>query len=233
MDYDTAMAQKQDIFTLLGGKVRLYRGSYNPTSDAVWLGAFADRAGTVLDVGTGTGGAALCYMHHNPNALVTGLDISGERLSECAKNAELNGRDIQLLNQDIMTWKTDRCFDLVMTNPPYFKGTPAKHGAHHNADLGAWVKKCLARVRPRGYFCAIVDGAAMADVISAAAATCGELKIFPLFGAKNTAERVLIRARLGVRGGTSLYAGLSMNNEIVLRKGLTIESALATLQQIW
>lgn len=231
MDYYTAMPQRQDIFTLMGGKVRIRRGSYNPTSDAVWLAAFAGGAKTVLDVGIGTGGAALCYLHHHPAAAVTGLDISDDRLSECAGNAELNVRDIELLNTDIMTWKTGRTFDLVMTNPPYFKGTPAGHGAHHNADIAAWTRKCLARVRPRGHFCAIVDCAVMADVFSAMAPTCGELRIFPLFGAKNTAERVLIGGRLGVRGGARLFSGLSMNCDSVLRDGLTILSVSAMLSE--
>lgn len=229
MNYDIAMLQKQDIFTLLGGKVRLYRGSYNPTSDAVWLAAFAKSAKTVLDVGIGTGGVALSYMYHNPDSVVTGIDVSEERLAECARNAELNERDIELLNQDIMTWKTTRTFDLVISNPPYFKGTPAKHGAHHNTDIQLWTKKCLARVRPRGYFCTIVDAAVIDIVISAMSETCGELRIFPLFGAKNTAERVLIGGRLGVKSGTTLFSGLSMNQELVLREGLTIETTLATL----
>jgi tRNA1(Val) A37 N6-methylase TrmN6 len=232
MDYDTAMSQKQDIFTLLSGKVLCLRGSYNPTSDAVWLAAFATSAKTVLDVGCGTGGVALSYMHHHPDSFVTGIDISDERLAECADNAKLNNRDLELLNQDIMTWKTDRVFDLVVTNPPYFKGTPAKHDAHHNVDLSEWVKRCLARVRPRGHFCTIVDSAVIADVISVLSKTCGDVCLFPLFGAKNTAERVLIRARLGVKGGTTLYSGLSMNSELILRQGLTIKAALATLRPV-
>jgi tRNA1(Val) A37 N6-methylase TrmN6 len=229
MDYYIAMPQKQDIFTALGGKVRFFRGSYNPASDAVWLAAFAGPAENVLDVGVGTGGAALCYAYHNPDAKMTGLDVSDQRLGECARNAELNGRRIELLNQDILTWKTGRSFDLVITNPPFFKGTPAGHGAHHNANLGEWTRGCLKRVRAGGRFCAIVDGAAMSDIVAALGGACGDIIIFPLFGAAIAAERVLIGARLGGRGGTRLFSGLSMNHEPVLRDGLTIWSALATI----
>lgn len=225
------MAQKQDIFTLMGGRVRLWRGRYNPTSDAVWLAAMAadTRAQTVLDAGVGTGGAALCLMANNPDAAVTGVDVSPEMLAECGANAELNGRAVELIKADITTWRTNRTFDLVITNPPYFKGTPAKHNAHHNADLGLWTRKCLARVKPRGTFVIVVDAAAAATIIAQMAEKCGDIEIMPLFGARKTAERVLLRGRLGTRGPTLIHAGLPMNTDAVLRDGLTIAAALSTL----
>lgn len=225
------MAQKQDIFTLMGGRVRLWRGRYNPTSDAVWLAAMAadTRAQTVLDAGVGTGGAALCLMANNQDAVVTGLDVSPEMLVECGANAELNGRAVELIKADITTWRTNRTFDLVITNPPYFKGTPAKHNAHHNADLALWTRKCLARVKPRGTFVIVVDAAAAATIVAQMAEKCGDIEIMPLFGARKTAERVLLRGRLGTRGPTLIHASLSMNTDAVLRDGLTIAAALSTL----
>lgn len=230
MNYYIRMTQKQAIFSLLGGRVQINRGIYNPTSDAVWLAAFAPtNARTVLDVGIGTGGAALCLMAHNPNASVSGVDTSQQMLAECAANAELNNRAIELINTDITTWRTDRTFDLVITNPPYFQGTPAKHNAHHNADITQWTRAALRRVKPRGRFCTIVDAACVGDVIAALNGVCGDITVFPLFGAKKTAERVLVGARKGVKGGTTLHAGLPMNYEPVLRDGLTIADALARL----
>ena len=233
LNYYIAMVEKQDIFTLLGGKVHIFRGRYNPTSDAVWLAAYAPKnIKTALDVGIGTGGVSLCLLYHNPAVSLTGIDKSSNMLKEAGLNAELNGKQIDLINADITTWKTDKTFDLVITNPPYFKGTPAKHDAHHNADLRLWVKKCIARVKPRGYFCIIVDAGALGEVISEVSTHCGDINIFPLFGAKNTAERVLIKARLASHGGSVLYSGLPMNYEPVLRNGLTIEDALSRLSKI-
>mgnify|MGYP003304723280 CR=1 FL=1 len=140
------MNTKQEIFTLLGGLVKIHRGIYNPTSDAVWLAAFAPSGiKTALDVGIGTGGVSLCLHAHAPNIKITGLDTSNEMLTECKRNAELNNTDIELINADINAWRTTRTFDLVITTPPYFYGTPAKHNAHHNADLNTWIKKCVAR----------------------------------------------------------------------------------------
>jgi tRNA1(Val) A37 N6-methylase TrmN6 len=225
------MPEKQDIFTMLGGRVRFYRGTYNPTSDAAWLAAFVahGKYKTVLDVGVGTGGAVLCLLANTNIASVTGIDTSDIMLNTCARNAELNNCAMELINADIMNWRTSRTFDLVITNPPYFRGTPAAHNAHHNADIMKWTQKSVARVKPRGTFCTIVDAKMASDVISVLNNVCGDITIFPLFSKKHTAERVIIRARVGTHGPTTIYDGLPMNCDVVLRDGLTIYDTLAKL----
>ena len=208
------------------------RGHYNPTSDAVWLAAFAPRgAKTVLDVGVGTGGVSLCLWANNKNAQITGIDVSEEMLNACRDNAELNGVNINLLNADINTWRTNQTFDLVISNPPYFNGTHAKHKAHHNVNLGEWVARCIARVRPMGTFCIITDAATFGAVIAEMAKKLGDITILPLFGSRNVAERVLISGRLGSRGVSVLRRALPMNYEPVLRDGLTIADILSRLSQ--
>ena len=229
------MSKKQAIFTLVGGRVKIMRGLYNPTCDAVWLSAFAadiKKVKSVLDVGVGTGGAILCLMANQPDIKTAiGIDISQQMLDECGKNAELNGKDIELINADITTWRTNRTFDLVITNPPYFKGTPAHHNAHHNADIKMWIRRATARVRPHGTICAIVDSAVLGDVIGELATRCGDINILPLFSKNDTAERVLVSGRVGTNGVTVLHRGMDMNCELVLRDGLTIDNALAKLRQ--
>lgn len=225
------MSEKQENFTLLNGRVVMKRGIYNPTSDAVWLAAYAPvNAKTVLDVGIGTGGASLCLMTHNPTANYTGIDISQEMLDACAENATLNNKAITLINADIMTWSTSETFDLVITNPPYFNGTPANHNAHHNVDIAKWVKHSAARVRPSGHYCIISDAKTIDTIISVLKSKhFGDIQIFPLFSNKNSAERVLIRAKQGVRTGATIYNGTNMNNESILRSGLTIDMLLAKI----
>lgn len=230
MNYYIAMSQKQDFFTLMGGRVYIKRGKYNPTSDAVWLAAFVPQnKKNILDVGIGTGGVGLCINANNKDIIITGIDTSPEMLNECEENAKLNHCEIELINNNILTWRTNRTFDIVVTNPPYFRGTPAKHNAHHNADLTNWTRRCIARVRPRGYFCTIVAADRMTEVLTEINNHCGDVTILPLFGGKPTAERVLLRGRVGTKGGTILYKGLPMNYDPILRDGLTIDEALATL----
>ena len=228
------MSEKQENFTLLNGLVTMKRGIYNPTSDAVWLAAYAPiNVKTALDVGIGTGGISLCLMARMPEISITGIDTSEEMLETCRANMELNKKDIVLYNQDIFTWSTTERFDLVVTNPPYFNGTPAKHNAHHNTDIEKWIKKSCARVNPNGYICTIVDSLCAAKVISALDNKhFGDIQIFPLFSAKNKAERVLIRAKQGAKTGSTVYCGTFMNNESVLRDGLTIDALLSKLDTL-
>lgn len=226
------MSTKQEFFTLMGGRVTMHRSFYNPTSDAVWLAAFAPKnVKTVLDVGIGTGGVSLCLLANNPSAQIVGIDNSPEMLAECRKNIVLNDKTIELIEDDIFKWRTERTFDLVITNPPYFTGTPARHHAHHNVDLTRWVARCMCRLRPMGTFCIITDATTIAIVLPEMTKKLADINIFPLFGAKDTAERVLISGRLGTRGISVVHRGLPMNYEPVLRDGLTIADALSKISQ--
>lgn len=228
------MSEKQGKFTLLNGQVQMLHGVYNPTSDAVWLAAFTPQTPKrVLDVGIGTGGASLCLLAHFPTANITGIDISDEMLDDCKKNAELNNANITLEKQDIYKWSTPCRYDLVITNPPYFNGTPAQHNAqaHHNIDFSRWIKRCCARVDCKGYICIVSDALCTDKIVTILNDKhFGDIQILPLFGAKNTAERVLIRAKQSSKTGTTIYSGLSMNNDFILRDGLTVDKLLSKLK---
>ena len=213
------MTEKQEVFTLLNGHVKMARSFYNPTSDAVWLAASAPIAAkTVLDVGIGTGGASLCLLAHFPDLhFIKKWQNTAEKLKQVIAQGKI------LVQR----------YHVTITNPPYFNGTPAKHNAHHNIDITRWITKCGARVKPNGHICIIVDALCAAKIISALDKKhFGNIEIFPLFGTKNTAERAIIRAKAGVKTGSSIYSELYMNNDTILRDGLTIDSLLSTLKAL-
>ena len=100
----------------------------------------------------------------------------------------------------------------------------------NNLDIIQWTKRCCARVKPKGYICMISDTLCIDKIISVLSDKhFGDIQIFPLFGAKNSAERVIIRAKQGSKTGTTIFAGTSMNNDLILRDGLTIDTLLSTL----
>ncbi|MDR1697077.1 MAG: methyltransferase [Rickettsiales bacterium] len=221
------MKQKQDIFTALSGRVKFRRGAYNVTSDAVFLAAFAASGarGNILDVGVGTGGVALCMLEHNPDLQITGLDVSPEMLAAARENSALNGREIELISGDILTWKTARTFDVVVTNPPYFRGSARAGGAHHNADIYAWTRACLRRVRPHGKFYCIIDIGQTDTVIAALhESKCGGITMCPLVSS-NGPERVLLSAKQGAKSPFRLLPPVDMNDDGVLRDKFIIHNS--------
>lgn len=212
--------------------MKMRRGIYNPTSDAVWLAAFVDDTPkTVLDVGTGTGGVALCLMARIPNIKMTAIDISPDMLDAARENFALNNQTAEFVNTDIITWRTGQTFDLVITNPPYFNGTPAAHNAHHNADLVQWTRKCIARVKPGGMFAIIVDTPKTAVILAEMTRHCGDFRVLPLFSNKNVAERVLLSGRVGRAPHTQFFQGINMNNAQILRHGKSIADLFKARQK--
>jgi len=189
------MKDKQGFFFLKNQRVKMNAAGYRTTGDAVALAAAAKPAGgSILDVGIGAGGVALCLLDDNPNLQITGIDVSAEMLANAAINAKLNGRDLELLQADIMNWKTNRLFDFVITNPPYFAGSARADGAHHNTDIEKWTAACVKRLRARGQFWAITDAGVFDKIVAAlVAAKCGGITI------RRADARIIISARLGVK----------------------------------
>jgi release factor glutamine methyltransferase len=90
-------------------------------------GPFADRACSILDLGTGSGAIALAIASERPRARITGVDISPSALEVAIQNS----RDLGLAHID---WRSGcwfapvpgERFDLIVANPPYVAaGDPA------------------------------------------------------------------------------------------------------------
>ena len=73
----------------------------------------------ILDIGTGSGCNAISLAKCLPNAKVTALDISKDALKVAKENAKLNNVDIHFINADIFKYKSDKKYDIIVSNPPY------------------------------------------------------------------------------------------------------------------
>ena len=114
---------------------------FNPAlmrSGAFLARAIADRSPaswqglSVLDLGTGSGVGAVFAAKRG--AQVTALDINPEAVRCAQINARLNYQEdrIQVLQGDLFDPLGGRRFDLILFNPPFYRGRPI-----HNLDY-AW-----------------------------------------------------------------------------------------------
>ncbi|MBX3725857.1 MAG: peptide chain release factor N(5)-glutamine methyltransferase [Xanthomonadales bacterium] len=81
-----------------------------------------DRAGRVLDLGTGSGAIALALARERPRCAVLATDYSPEALTVAEDNARRLGMEdrIRFLRSDwFAALRHERPFDLVVSNPPY------------------------------------------------------------------------------------------------------------------
>lgn len=77
------------------------------------------QAGSVLDVGTGSGCIAVALARLLPAAAVTATDISGAALAVARRNAEKHRVTIELIQGSLLDPVAGRCFELIVSNPPY------------------------------------------------------------------------------------------------------------------
>ncbi len=94
-------------------------------TDGVLLGALAniENAFNILEVGTGTGLISLMLAQRNPEAQFLGIDINKDAAELTKFNFEKSPFFSRLKNnhQDFKNFETDKKFDLVVSNPPYFE----------------------------------------------------------------------------------------------------------------
>jgi tRNA1(Val) A37 N6-methylase TrmN6 len=250
-DEDTPPETTEDA--LLGGRVRLRQPlkGYRAAIDPVLLAA-AVPAGPqdhILDVGSGTGAAALCLAARVPFCRITGLEAERDSVRLGAENAQLNGaaNRVVFIRGDLLNPPprlAPGAFDHVMANPPYLtepsatrppdRGKAAAH-VEGEADLGAWVRFALAMVRPKGSVTFIHRADRLDALLAALAGKSGEIVVFPLWpGVGRPAKRVLVRARKAIATPTRLSPGLVLHDadgrytaaaEIILRGGAALDLA--------
>jgi tRNA1Val (adenine37-N6)-methyltransferase len=94
-------------------------------TDGVLLGALAniENAFNILEVGTGTGLISLMLAQRNPEAQFLGIDTNKDAAELTKFNFEKSPFFSRLKNnhQDFKNFETDKKFDLIVSNPPYFE----------------------------------------------------------------------------------------------------------------
>ncbi len=73
----------------------------------------------ILDIGTGSGCIAISLAKNLPNSNVTAVDICKDAMEVAKKNSKLNNVSVKFINVDIFEFKSEKKYDLIVSNPPY------------------------------------------------------------------------------------------------------------------
>lgn len=211
----------------LGGRLRIAQPSagYRAGIDPVLLAAsIPARAGqNVLDLGCGSGIAALCLGARVPGLSLAGLEIQPAYADLARRNATKNGHALEVFTGDLTDMPAplrQRQFDHVIANPPYFDraaSTPARdpgreHGMGETCALAEWVAAAARRAAPKGQVTLIQRADRLPDLIAAMAAHLGSLEVLPLIPRQGRAARlVLMRGRKGGRAEFRLHDGVCLH----------------------
>lgn len=97
-------------------------------TDGILLGAWAaipENAGSILDVGSGTGLIALQMAQRSPAMTIDGVEIDPDAYQECVENFEGSPWADRLFcyhaSFQEFAEEIDETYDLIVTNPPFFK----------------------------------------------------------------------------------------------------------------
>ncbi|MDE7402426.1 MAG: methyltransferase [Muribaculaceae bacterium] len=145
--------------------------------DAVLLACWteASSADTALDVGTGCGVIALILAQRFPNIHICGIDLHAPSVDESLINFENSPWSDRLTSQLSDFSKVDGKYDLIISNPPFFKSGVSDPDserliARHQGELSphSLIKFGATHLNPKGKIAMIFPADQRRSVIDTA-----------------------------------------------------------------
>lgn len=217
---------------LLGGRVRIVqpRRGFRAAIDPVFLAAAvpAETGQRALDVGCGSGAAALCLAARVPGVVVLGLDADARLVDLARGGADASGLAdrvsfmVGAVGNAPPSGIAIGSFDHVLANPPFApsgRGTPSPDPARRRAseegavDLSGWIAFCVACARDGGTVTAIQRADRVDELLEALARDAGDAIVLPLLPAADgrPAKRAIVHARKGAKGPSRRLEGLVLH----------------------
>lgn len=136
-------------------------------TDSVLLGAVANHPSPkrILDIGTGTGLLSLMMAQRFPNAMVDALEINEDACKDATNNFEnaVFKNQLNLIVADFLLWENTHLYDIIISNPPYFKDSllsdnAGRNTARHQQSLSipVLIEKSLKMLQPDGLLWIII-----------------------------------------------------------------------------
>lgn len=212
---------------LLDGRVALLQPArgYRVAIDPVLLAAAvpASAGERLLELGCGSGAAALCLLARVPAASVTGLELNPELAALARENARRSGLRLEVLEGDLLAppAQLPAKFDQVLMNPPFLAAgsatasgvaTRAAANIEGAATLADWIAAALARLEWGGRLTLIHRADRLDEILALLRGRAGALRVLPLLPvAGRAARRVIVGARKGSRAPLMLLPGLVLH----------------------
>jgi tRNA1Val (adenine37-N6)-methyltransferase len=137
------------------------------TTDACLFGAWCSRLilempgkKNLLDIGTGTGLLSLMIVQQN-QVLVDAVEIEAGAAQQARENIAASPWPdaIRVWEADIISWKPDQGFDVIVSNPPFYENELQSEQAHkniahhsHALTLSQLLDTIQKRLNPDGRF---------------------------------------------------------------------------------
>ena len=112
---------------------------------------------TVLDIGSGSGCIAISLAKHSVNTKVTALDVNKDAIELSQRNAKENNVNIEFINADILNYKSDKKYDIIVSNPPYVIGEEKKYMSKNVLDYEPELALFVKNDDPLQFYKAIFD----------------------------------------------------------------------------
>ncbi|MBT3559751.1 MAG: peptide chain release factor N(5)-glutamine methyltransferase [Flavobacteriaceae bacterium] len=112
---------------------------------------------TILDIGSGSGCIAISLAKYYPNAKVTALDVSKDAIDLSKMNAKENDVNLEFINADILNYKSDKKYDIIVSNPPYVLEEEKKHMSKNILDYEPELALFVKNDDPLQFYKAILE----------------------------------------------------------------------------
>ncbi|MDO5601562.1 MAG: methyltransferase [Oscillospiraceae bacterium] len=220
-----AQPTEYTIETLAHGTPVYVSGVYRFGTDAMLLSHFCRvrRGEDACDLGTGCGIIPLRWYDMGHRGRAVGVELAPEAIGLLQRAAKAAGADnILAVCADLREYKTDKLFDVVACNPPYFNGgylseKPGRAQQRHQITCTtADVCRAAARVlKDRGRLCLCQRPEAMGEVMAAMSAAGIQPKRLRLVRQKQAEQPWLFL----LEGRKAAGTGLVMLPDLIVGNG--------------